>query len=222
MRSWGWRMRTGSAPIRVMIIDDHEVFSKSLALALEMHEDMQAVARVSRGAEAVSVARSAKPDVVLLDQRLPDGEGVSLISALCGLPSSLRVVMLSASTGDDVLVTAIQAGAAGFIDKTRGLDDVVSAIRAAAAGESLISSQLLARLLPRLGGHPGPAPRITDREREVLRLLAEGLSNADIATRLHISVHTVRNHVGNLAGKLGAHSKLEILSIALRDGLITP
>ena len=111
---------------------------------------------------------------------------------------------------------------AGFIDKSRDLGEVLSAIRSAAAGESLVSPQLLARLLPRLRReHREVGESITEREREVLQCLAEGLTNADIAGRLSVSVHTVRNHVANLSTKLGAHSKLEVLAIAVRRGIVS-
>jgi DNA-binding NarL/FixJ family response regulator len=107
------------------------------------------------------------------------------------------------------------------VSKTRGLADVTAAVRAAATGESVISPELLARLLPRLQrGHPARRNELTEREREVLSLLADGLSNAAIAEKLTVSVHTVRNHIANLSAKLGAHSKLEALSIAVRDGLL--
>ncbi len=129
--------------------------------------------------------------------------------------------MLTASAADHVLVAAIEAGAAGFVSKTRSLQEVTSAVRAAAAGEAVISPEMLARLLPRLH-RGGTAARsdLTEREREVLGLLADGLSNAAIASTLSVSVHTVRNHIANLSAKLGAHSKLEALSIAVRDGLL--
>jgi DNA-binding NarL/FixJ family response regulator len=115
----------------------------------------------------------------------------------------------------------MEAGAAGFLSKSRGLDEVTAAIRAAAAGESVISPELLARLLPKLS-RTGGAHRdeLTEREREVLGLVADGLTNAAIAKQLFLSVHTVRNHVTNLSLKLGAHSKLEALAIAMREGLI--
>jgi DNA-binding NarL/FixJ family response regulator len=130
-------------------------------------------------------------------------------------------VILTASAAEHVLVAAIDAGAAGFVSKTRGLAEVTAAVRAAAAGEAVISPELLARLLPRLQrGQHSAGTDLTEREREVLGLLAEGLSNAAIADKLTVSVHTVRNHIANLSAKLGAHSKLEALSIAVRDGLL--
>jgi len=129
--------------------------------------------------------------------------------------------VLTASTADNVLLAAIENGASGFLSKTRSLGEVTSAVRAAAAGESVISPELLVRLLPRFSRGKVHAPdELTEREREVLSLVAEGLSNAAIADRLVVSVHTVRNHIASLSAKLGAHSKLEALSIALRQGLL--
>jgi DNA-binding NarL/FixJ family response regulator len=170
---------------------------------------------------ARALVATAAPDVILLDHRLPDGDGASAIGQLRALRPSVRVVMLTASAADHVLVTAIEAGASGFVSKTRSLAELTSAVRAAASGEAVISPELLVRLLPRLhrSGRIGHSD-LTEREREVLGLLAEGLSNAAIAGQLTVSVHTVRNHVANLSAKLGAHSKLEALSIAVRDGLL--
>jgi DNA-binding NarL/FixJ family response regulator len=164
---------------------------------------------------------SSAPDVVLLDHRLPDGDGVAGIGDLHGIRPSAKIVVLTATASDRVLVAAMEAGAAGFIAKTQRLDDVIDGVRSAAQGESVVSAKLLTRLLPRLnrqGG--GGGAELTEREREILDLLAKGLSNADIAQELTISVHTVRNHVANLSAKLGAHSKLEVLAIAVRRGLV--
>src|SRR3712207_6340550 len=131
------------------------------------------------------------------------------------------MVVLPAPTPHGVRAAPMEAGAAGFTAKTRRLDDVIEGVRAAARGESVVSAKLLTRLLPRLHRQTGGGgAELTEREREILDLLARGLSNADIAQQLTISVHTVRNHVANLSAKLGAHSKLEVLSIAVREGLV--
>jgi DNA-binding NarL/FixJ family response regulator len=212
----------GSAPIRVLLVDDHAVFASSLAYVLDAEPDIKVVDSAPTARAALAKAKALLPDVVLLDHRLPDGNGVDLIEPLLATAPAPRVVMLTASTSDHILISAIEAGAAGFIDKSRDLDDVISAVRSAAAGESLVSPQLLARLLPRLRRQQiDPADTITDRERDVLAALAEGLTNAQIAERLSVSVHTVRNHIVNLSAKLGAHSKLEVLAIAVRKGLVS-
>jgi DNA-binding NarL/FixJ family response regulator len=207
--------------VRVLIVDDHEVLSASLALVLDDQPGLKVVGSAGTLAQARRLLATTAPDVVLLDHRLPDGDGVSAIRELRTIRPSVEIVVLTASAADHVLVAAIEAGAAGFVSKTRSLQEVTSAVRAAAAGEAVISPEMLARLLPRLH-RGGTAARgdLTEREREVLGLLADGLSNAAIASTLSVSVHTVRNHIANLSAKLGAHSKLEALSIAVRDGLL--
>lgn len=210
-------------PIRVLVVDDHEVLAASLAQVLDLEPDMVSVGIANSLEQARAMMRSATPDVVLLDHRLPDGDGVQALPSLLALRPEARVVVLTASAADHVLVSAMEGGAAGFLSKTRGLGEVTQAVRVAAAGEAVISPELLARLLPRLQRGPGHAARaqeLTEREREVLDLLAQGLTNAAIAERLVVSVHTVRNHVANLSAKLGAHSKLEALSIAVREGIL--
>ncbi|GAB3791393.1 response regulator [Nocardioides ungokensis] len=210
------------APVtRVLVVDDHEVLASSLARVLDEEPDLASVGVAGTLERARAMIVTTAPDVVLLDHRLPDGDGVAAISELRALRPSIKVVVLTASAADHVLVAAIEAGASGFVSKTRSLGELTSAVRAAASGEAVISPELLARLLPRLS--PSGRPRhqeLTEREREVLGLVAEGLSNAAIAERLVVSVHTVRNHVANLSAKLGAHSKLEALSIAVREGLL--
>ncbi|MFC4785696.1 response regulator [Nocardioides sp. MAHUQ-72] len=208
-------------PIRVLVVDDHDVLATSLASVLDQEPDLVSVGVAPTLERARSLIRTAAPDVVLLDHRLPDGDGVDAIDELRQLRPSMSVVVLTASAADHVLVSAIEAGASGFLSKTRSLAEVTSAVRAAATGEAVISPEMLARLLPRIqrGGRPRHE-ELTEREREVLALVADGLTNAAIAERLVVSVHTVRNHIANLSAKLGAHSKLEALSIAVREGLL--
>jgi two-component system response regulator DevR len=207
--------------VRVLVVDDHEVLASSLAHVLDAEPDMTCVGVAGSLQRARSLLSTASPDVVLLDHRLPDGDGVGAIPELRSIRPSVRIVVLTASAADHVLVAAIEAGASGFVSKTRSLGEVTAAVRAAATGEAVISPEMLARLLPRLGRRDGSQHQdLTEREREVLGLLAQGLTNAAIAERLVVSVHTVRNHIANLSAKLGAHSKLEALSIAVREGLL--
>ena len=208
-------------PIRVLIVDDHEVLASSLAMVLEAEADISTAGVATTLEQARALIGSSQPDVLLLDHRMPDGDGVAAIPGLRALRPSIRIVVLTASAADHVLMSAIQNGASGFLSKTRSLDEVTAAVRAAAAGESVISPELLARLLPRFGsGKVHSVDELTERERDVLALVAHGLSNAAIAERLVVSVHTVRNHIASLSAKLGAHSKLEALSIAVRRGLL--
>ena len=206
---------------RVLIVDDHEVLASSLALVIDAEPDLVCVGLAGSLEQARARIPATTPDVILLDHRLPDGDGADAIGELLALRPSAQVVMLTASAADHVLVKALESGASGFVSKTRSLAELTAAVRAAASGEAVISPELLARLLPRLQRHGRPrANDLTEREREVLGLLSRGLSNAAIATELTLSVHTVRNHIANLSSKLGAHSKLEALSIAVRDGLL--
>jgi DNA-binding NarL/FixJ family response regulator len=212
---------TTTTPVRVLIVEDHEVLATSLAMVLDAEPDLQTVGRVGTLAEARRAVVTTTPDVVILDHNLPDGDGVHTIEELRSLHEGAAFVVLTASTSDAVLVAAVQAGASGFVSKTRGVSEVTTAVRAAAAGEAVISPEMLMRLLPKFrGAATEPTLKLTEREQEVLRLLADGLSNAAIGQRLVVSVHTVRNHVANLASKLGAHSRLEVLSIAMRKGLL--
>ena len=211
-----------SQPIRVLIVDDHEVMAASLARVLDDEPDLVCVGLASTLAQTRARVQSTAPDVLVLDRRLPDGDGVDAIKDLRALRPSMNVLVLTGSGSDDVLVRALEAGAAGFLSKTRSLAEVTSAVRAAAQGEASISSEMLARLLPRLTRVSAPAPTLTRREDEVLAMLAQGMSNAAIAEELTVSVNTVRNHVSNLSAKLGAHSKLEAMSIAIQRGLLSP
>jgi DNA-binding NarL/FixJ family response regulator len=207
--------------IRVLIVDDHEVLASSLAKALEAEPDLLAVGVAGTLERAAALIRTTAPDVLLLDHRLPDGDGVAAIGRLRELRPSMAIIVLTASPSEHLMVSAVEAGVSGFLSKTRSLGEVTSAVRAAAVGEAVISPEMLARLLPRLGGSGRVgAAALTDREREILGLIAHGLSNAAIAEQLVVSVNTVRNHVANLLGKLGARSKLEALSIAIREGLL--
>jgi DNA-binding NarL/FixJ family response regulator len=211
-----------AVPIRVLIVDDHEMLATSLAHVLSLEPDMISVGIASTLARARSLIVTSTPDVLLLDHRLPDGDGVAAIAELRALRPSIQIVMVTASTADQVLVSAIEAGVSGFVSKSRSLMEVTAAVRAAATGEAVISPEMLMRLLPRLGRRStGPSNHhLTSRENDVLGYLAEGLSNAAMAERLTVSVHTVRNHVANLSAKLGAHSKLEALTIAVREGIM--
>lgn len=210
-----------TSAIRVLIVDDHVLFAQALADALGVEEDIEVVAATSTLADGLNVASSRPVDVVLLDYRLPDTTGTRGITAIREAVPRAAVVMVTASEGEHVLLSAIDAGCAGFLLKTADLAEVRHAVRLAAAGEALITPALLRKLLARLSSrHTGVGADLTDRERQVLRSIVEGLNNAEIAGRLVLSVHTVRNHVQSILTKLGAHSKLEASAIATREGLI--
>ena len=212
-----------SDEVRILVVDDHSMFATSLGLALEREPGLVVLGTASTLAEARRWVATTPPDVLLIDHRLPDGLGGQALPELKALAPQMRVVLMSAAVDDTALVQAIENGAAGFLSKSATVEELVQAIRAAAAGEVLVSPALLARLLPRLSrDHVGAGPDLTPREVEVLEVLSGGLSNADIAAELGISVNTVRNHVQNVLAKLGVHSKLEALAVAVREGIIDP
>lgn len=207
----------------VLLVDDHAVLAESLSALLGTQADLDVVGTARTLAEAHRLVGSCRPDVVLLDVALPDGDGIAEIPALLERHPGARIVVLTGTTSDRVLVAAVEAGAAGFLSKSGGVRRVVDTVRAAAADEAVLPEATLERLVPLMQQRAEERQvRLTDREVEVLQLVAEGMTNAAIAERLVVSLHTVRNHVARISRKLGAHSKLEALSIALRQGLVTP
>lgn len=208
-------------PVSVLLVDDHVVFAQSLARVLNEQPSLTVVALAGTGETAIEAVRRYTPDVVLMDQALPDGLGTDVARRILGRWPETRVLMLTASEDEDVLVAAIQAGCAGYLTKFTALDEVVDAVITAHAGDAVMTPAMLKRLLPRFGRREGEEPPpLSKREMEVLELMAEGLPNAVIAERLYISAHTVRNHIQNILTRLGAHSKLEAVSIAVKARLI--
>lgn len=206
--------------IDVLIVEDHTVLSDALVSALESH-GFHAVRTAGTIAEALNSAGTRCPDVVLMDFRLPDGEGTKAAAEIRASCPDSKVVMLTAEAHESVVLAAIEAGCSGYLLKSAQLEEVIDAVRAAHAGEALISPAMLARVLPQLRGEKGGVgERLSRRETEILGLLAEGRSNQSIADDLVLSPHTVRNHVQRIIQKLGAHSKLEAVAIGARTGLL--
>ena len=206
--------------IRVVIVEDHRMFAQALSAALDEADDIAVTAAVGTTREGIEAAHTTQPDVVLMDYRLPDGDGVEAARRIKAAHPDIKVVMLTAASDDSVLSQAIQAGCSGYLTKDHTVDELVLAVRAAYNGEALISPAMLSRLLERLSDRSRPGADLTSRETEVLRLLAEGLSNQAIAAQLDIRLATVRNHVQSVIEKLHAHSKLEAVAVAMRMGLI--
>ena len=213
---------TAPTTTRIVLVEDHQVFAETLQRALQIEPDLEVVAITKDLPGVVDLVRRDPPDVVVTDHRLGSGaDGVAVARAVLVESPSTAVVMLTASEDDRVLVAAIEAGCTGFVTKTQPLGDVIAAIRSAAAGEAVVNPTMLARVLPRLASrHSMPTDQLTRRELEVLGVMASGGSNQAIADRLFISRDTVRNHVASVLQKLGAHSKLEAVAIALRRGII--
>jgi len=214
---------TDEAPrdIRVMVVDDHQLLTQSLLMVIGEERDMSVVATAASVAEARANARQHRPDVILMDYRLPDGLGTDAAVAIREDNPAVKVVMLTGFPDDAILIAAIEAGCSGYITKDSAVEEAISAVRAAHAGEALISPPMLARLLPKLRrDYRGVGSTLTDREKEVLALLAEGSQNSTVADKLFVSVNTVRKHVQSILSKLGAHSKLEAVAVAVREGII--
>ncbi len=213
--------------IRVLIADDHALFRKGLEMVLHEEPDIQVVAEASDAEEAVQRTLATMPDVVLMDVRMPKGGGIEAARRIKEMTPHVKVVMLTVSDEDRDLFESVKAGAVGYLLKEASIEEVPEAIRAAYRGQSLISPSMAARLLDefksisrRSGLRGYPAPRLTDREMEILRLVADGKSNKEIARELYISENTVKNHVRNILEKLHLHSRMEAVLYALREKLI--
>lgn len=208
--------------VTVVLVDDHRMFADSMARLLSSEPDLDVVATVATAEEALRAVARHRPRVVLLDHQLPGRSGVEVARDIKATTPDVMVVMITGSTEDRVLLGAIDAGCSGFLTKDHAADEVVEAVRAAAAGEVLIPPALLARLLPQLNrAHRGLGWDLSPREIEVLGLLATGAANKAIAAQLHLSVNTIRNHVQQILTKLGVHSKLEAVATAVREGIIS-
>ena len=213
---------SGSEPISIVIVDDHMLLADSLATTLDANDDMKVVAVAGTCADGLSAVTRFQPDVLLLDQWLPDGRGTDIVAALLAASPRTKVLLVTAATGDDVLARAVLAGAGAVIPKGRPAAAVMTAVRAAAKDEALITPDALRRMLPRLLNRTRSLGcDITDRELQVLRLLALGMSTAAISASLFVASATTRNHIQSIMTKLGAHSRLEAVAIAGRENLLS-
>jgi DNA-binding NarL/FixJ family response regulator len=211
--------------IRVLLADDQEIVRTGMAMILSVEDDIDVVAHAQDGVQALERAEAHRPDVVLMDIRMPRLDGLDALRHLTRPHAAHRpqVVMVTTFDDEDYLVRAVEAGAVGFILKDSGPRLLVEAVRAAAAGDSLVSPSITVRLLRRLrtvSARREPTTRLSPREREVVVLLAGGLTNAEIATALTITVGTVKTHLTNVQSKLGARNRVEIAAWAWRNGLV--
>jgi len=213
-----------AAAVRVMVVDDHPMWREGVARDLE-EAGYDVVAAVGEGAQAVRLAPSVRPNVVVLDLQLPDLSGVQVIRGMLEAYPGLRVLVLSASGEHQDVLDAVKAGAAGYLVKSAGREEFLEAVRRTAAGDAVFTPGLAGLVLGeyrRLAAAPkgtDDAPRLTDRETEVLRLVAKGLSYKQIAERLVLSHRTVQNHVQNTLGKLQLHNRVELVRYAIEQGL---
>ncbi|MEJ5946157.1 response regulator transcription factor [Pseudokineococcus basanitobsidens] len=220
-------------PIRVLVVDDHVLYRRGLERVLELEDDVVIVGEAGDGSEAIARAEELLPDVVLMDVRMPRRSGIEACAAIREVAPSARIVMLTMSDEEEDLFSAVRAGAVGYLLKDVPGEEVAAGLRAVHGGQSLISPSMASHLLAefaalsRRGAAEAdvpavPAPRLTARELEVLRLVARGLTNRDIAGQLWISENTVKNHVRNLLEKLQLHSRMEAAMYAVRARLLDP
>ncbi|HEX9437376.1 MAG TPA: response regulator transcription factor [Candidatus Limnocylindria bacterium] len=203
---------------KVEIVDDHFLFADALGSVIRGLDGYEVAGIAQSGAQAISIARTAHPDVILLDYHLPGYDAADLIPRLRSLSPGVRIVVLTSDTSDATLVRGLRAGVEGYITKERALDDVLDALRAVAAGERYLSDEQVARTQAATGEGTGEA--LTERELGILRLLAHGKDSQAIADELTISANTVRTHLQNIFSKLGVHSKLEAVTTATARGLL--
>ena len=215
--------------IRVLVVDDHALFRRGLEMVLAQESDIEVVGEAGDAVAAVERAAALLPDVVLLDVRMPKGSGIEACVEIKEVAPSARIIMLTISDEEADLYEAIKAGATGYLLKEISIDEVASAVRAVYDGQSLISPAMASKLLTEFAlmakrsnerTEQVPTPRLTERELEVLKLVARGLNNRDIARELFISENTVKNHIRNILEKLQLHSRMEAVVYAVREKLL--
>jgi two-component system NarL family response regulator len=220
------RAKTGGEPIRVVVVDDQELFRRGLTMLLAVEEDIDVVGEAGDGVAATELAATTVPDVILMDVRMPKRSGIEACLAIKEAVPSAKIIMLTVSDEEADLYEAVKSGASGYLLKDSSIDEVAQAIRVVADGQSLISPSMAIKLLDefkqmsRSDRQQVPSPRLTDRELEVLKLVAQGLNNREIAKRLFISENTVKNHVRNILEKLQLHSRMEAVMYAVREKLL--
>jgi two-component system, NarL family, response regulator DevR len=220
-------MSADTKRIRVLFVEDHQLLADALSAMLAREPDMEVVGIAGTVADAKLMSRE-RLDVVLMDYRLPDGTGVEATRAIKARWPAARVVMVTALTDDETVLESIQAGADGYMTKDRAAEEVVAAVRAAHAGETLLPRSVIIEIARRVAAarERGDERRIveplTPRELEILRALTEGMSTPEICARLFIAPNTLRTHVQNIMGKLRVHSKLEAVAFALKYRLVDP
>jgi DNA-binding NarL/FixJ family response regulator len=217
--------------IRVVVADDQAVVRAGFRTILESEVDIEVVGEASDGAMAVAVARQHRPDLVLMDVRMPGTDGITATRELSGAAAAHPVPVLVITTFDldEYVFAALRAGAVGFLLKDTEPDDLVTAVRVVASGDGLVAPAITRRLIAefaRVSEPPAPGPDVlsdlTDREREILLLMATGLSNTEIADTLVLSESTVKTHVGNVLAKLGCRDRVQAVVVAYESGVVRP
>ena len=214
--------------IRVAVADDQPLIRAGLRMIVESQPDMELAGEAEDGAQAVALARSTQPDLMLMDVRMPGMDGIAATAAVLAEQTATRILMLTTFDVDRSVYESMRAGASGFLLKDATPEQLLAGIRAVAGGDVLLAPSLTRRLVERYVRRPPVQPDpsrlavLTDREREVLLEIARGLSNAEIAARLHVSEGTVKTHVGRVLAKLGLRDRVQAVILAYEQGLVTP
>jgi DNA-binding NarL/FixJ family response regulator len=218
-----------AAPIRVVVADDQELVRAGFCVILNAADGVIVVGEAANGAQAVAQAAEHKPDVVLMDVRMPGMDGLEAARLITAEPAAPKIVMLTTFDLDDYVYAALRAGASGFLLKDSPRADLIAAVKAAAAGDALLAPSVTRRLIEAFSRRPAetsPSPSqlasVTARERDVLMLIARGRTNAEIAAALVVSEATVKTHVGSLLAKLGLRDRVQAVILAYEAGLVIP
>ncbi|MEU7576828.1 response regulator transcription factor [Streptomyces sp. NPDC041068] len=215
--------------IRVLLVDDQPLVRTALSMVITEAPDIEVAGEASTGDEAVLRCAELRPDVVVMDIRMPGMDGIEATRRITSGPAPAHVVVLTTFDDDEYVYGALRAGAAGFLVKDMALDDILAAVRVVATGDGLIAPSVTRRLIREFAGHPASAPSrgaahvagITDREREVLTLVGRGLSNTEIAEELCLSVATAKTYLTRLLAKLDARDRVQLVIIAYEKGLVS-
>ncbi len=210
-----------SQPIRVMLVDDHPMVRRGLATFLKVFDDMLLVGEAENGAVAVKLCGEFLPDVILMDMVMPEMDGAATTRAIRQKFPHIQIIALTSFKEGDMIKNALEAGAIGYLLKDVSADNLVRAIRAANAGRATLSPEAAQSLVETANLPPLPGQDLTEREREVLTLMVEGLNNTQIAGRLTVSPSTIKSHVSNVLAKLGVASRTEAVTLALRNHIVS-
>ena len=206
--------------IRVLIVDDHDMLREGLASFLSAYPDLELAGQAASGSEALRVCEAAHPDVILMDLKMPDMDGVQTTRQILERHPEVKIVALTSFGEEDLVRAELQAGAIGYLLKDISASELAQAIRSAHAGRPTLAGEAAMALIGPAAGIPSAGDDLTEREREVLKLMARGLSNPEMARQLHVSRFTIKNHVSSILSKLGVSSRTEAATLALKRRLI--